>query len=144
MSAGSEQRSLSCAEIQALFDGSPFIGMLKLQCLKIDLDGECLLVRMPLQPNIKRQADSDYFHGGAIASLIDIAGDFAVGMLLGGGVPTASLSIDYLRRARGDYLDARAQVRRMGRTLSTVDIDVMDTSGQVVAIGRGKYVPRLG
>ena len=36
---------------------------------------------------LERRAGTRQFHGGPIAALIDAAGDFAIGMLIGGGVP---------------------------------------------------------
>src|SRR6202040_3441913 len=84
------------------------------------------------------------FHGGVIASLIDVAGDFALVMLVGGGVPTINLRIDYLRPAGGDNLRATASVRRAGRTIGVVDIDVTDGSDRLVAIGRGCYSMAVG
>ena len=84
------------------------------------------------------------FHGGAIAGLIDTAGDFALVILLGGGVPTINLRIDYLRPATGAALLAVASVRRAGRTIGVVDVDVTDPEGRLVAIGRGSYAMAVG
>lgn len=103
-----------------------------------------LVLRMHLSDGVERRAGSRQFHGGPLAALIDVAGDFAVGMLIGGGVPTMNLRIDYLRPAVGEYMEAIAVVRRMGKTSSVVDIDVMSSDGKLVAIGRGTYVPMTG
>ncbi|MGH8240249.1 MAG: PaaI family thioesterase, partial [Steroidobacteraceae bacterium] len=46
-----------------------------------------------------------------IASLVDIAGDFALIAVLGHGVPTINFRVDYLRPAVGTDLIERAQVR---------------------------------
>ena len=83
---------------------------------------------MPLAPEFERHPGTGQFHGGVIASLIDVAGDFALVILLGGGVPTINLRIDYLRPAGGNRLKAIASVRRAGRTIGVVDIDVVDGS----------------
>jgi uncharacterized protein (TIGR00369 family) len=74
----------------------------------------------------------------------DVTGDFALGMMLGGGVPTINLRVDYLKPAVGDGLTAIARVRRTGKTAAVVDIDVMDEKGSVVALGRGTYYPQRG
>jgi len=55
-----------------------------------------------------------------------VVGDFAIGMLVGGGVPTINLRIDYLVPATGAHLDATATVRRAGKTVAVVDIDVFN------------------
>jgi uncharacterized protein (TIGR00369 family) len=78
-------------------------------------------------------------HGGVIASLIDIAGDYAVALKVGRGVPTINLRVDYLRPGRGSKAVATASVVRCGRTIATVDIEVSDESGTLFAIGRGTY-----
>ena len=82
--------------------------------------------------------------GGPIAAFIDIVGDFAIGILVGGGVPTINLRIDYLKPAVGEALTASARVRRRGRTVAVIDIDVVDAKGSLVAIGRGTYSPNRG
>jgi uncharacterized protein (TIGR00369 family) len=65
-------------------------------------------------------------------------------MLLGGGVPTINIRIDYLKPAVGDSLTAVARVRRTGRTVTVVDIDVMNEQDQLVAMGRGTYATLVG
>lgn len=135
---------LNQAGVQQRLDGSPFISMLGLTVEKIDHKSGTLVLRMPGQPHLERRVDSGQFHGGAIASLIDVAGDFAIGMLLGDGVPTMNLRIDYLRSAAGSHLDAIAILRKQGRTTAVVDVDVVSEDGKLVAIGRGTWVPVAG
>ena len=65
-------------------------------------------------------------------------------MLLGGGVPTINIRIDYLKPAVGEALTAVARVRRTGRTVTVVDIDVMNEQDQLVAMGRGTYATLVG
>jgi uncharacterized protein (TIGR00369 family) len=135
---------LDAGALAALFAASPFMRTLKLEVLNIDYEKTELSVRMPLYPEFERRAGTKQFHGGVIASLIDVTGDFALGMMLGGGVPTINLRIDYLKPAVGDGLTATARVRRSGKTVAVVDIDVMDDKGSVVALGRGTYYPQRG
>lgn len=135
---------LDAAQLAALFAASPFISTLKLEVLAMDYDRSQLSVRMPLHAGLERRAGTKQFHGGPIASLIDVAGDFAVGMMVGGGVPTMNLRIDYLKPAVGDALTATARVRRSGKTVAIVDIDVLDENGALVALGRGTYSPKRG
>jgi uncharacterized protein (TIGR00369 family) len=75
---------------------------------------------------------------------VDTVGDYAIGMLLGGGVPTINIRIDYLKPAVGNSLTAVARVRRTGRTVTVVDIDVMNERDQLVAMGRGTYATLVG
>ena len=97
-----------------------------------------------MRPELERRPGTRQFHGGPIAAFIDITGDFAIGMLVGGGVPTINLRTDYLRPAIGDALTAVARVRRTGKTAAVVDIDVADDQGKLVAIGRGAYSSTAG
>jgi uncharacterized protein (TIGR00369 family) len=125
-------------QIQARFRESPFSSFLQLEVMKAQ--GDSLTVRMPLRDEIRRSAGVQQFHGGALATLADIAGDFAVALLVGGPVPTVRIDVDYLRPATGNWVEATATVRRQGRTLSTVDIELTREDGQLVALGRGTYV----
>ena len=92
---------------------------------------------MPLAPEFERHPGTDQFHGGVIASLIDVAGDFA-GYGLGGGVPTINLRIDYLHRqaAIGSRL-LRQSAAPAGRLAWSTY--VVDGSDRLVAIGRGGH-----
>ena len=135
---------LSLEEIQANFDKSPSISTLGLQALSLDYEAAEITVRMPLNPSLERVAGTKHFHGGPIASFVDTVCDYAIGMLLGGGVPTINIRIDYLKPAVGDALTAVARVRRTGRTVTVVDIDVMNEQDQLVAMGRGTYATLVG
>jgi uncharacterized protein (TIGR00369 family) len=136
--------ALTLDDIQAMLDGSPFIRLLKMRVMSLDREQQRVAVQMPLAPEFERHPGTGQFHGGVIASLIDVAGDFALVILVGGGVPTINLRVDYLRPASGDRLNAIASVRRAGRTIGVVDIDVVDGSDRLVAIGRGCYSMAVG
>ena len=135
---------LEAADIQAIFDRSPFIGFLGVKVLGVDHDKSTFSARMPLRPELERRAGTKQFHGGPIASFIDIVGAFAIGMMVGGGVPTINLRIDYLRPSVGDYIDATAVVRRAGRSTAVVDVEVFGPDDKLVAVGRGTYSPQTG
>ncbi len=135
---------LSAEDIQAMFDRSPFISTLGLEVLSADYEVSELKVRMPMAPAFERSLGTKQFHGGPIAAFIDSIGDFAIGMMIGGGVPTINIRVDYLKPAVGDALTGTARVRRAGRTVAIVDIDVFDEKGALVAIGRGTYSSRRG
>ena len=135
---------LEAADIQAIFDRSPFIGFLGVKVLGVDHDKSTFSARMPLRPELERRAGTKQFHGGPIASFIDIVGDFAIGMMVGGGVPTINLRIDYLRPSIGDYIDATAVVRRAGRSTAVVDVEVFGPDDKLVAVGRGTYSAQTG
>ena len=143
MSEPSAER-LSVEEVQAIFDASPFLGFLQLRAVALDHAAGTLTVTMPMRPELERRLGTAQFHGGPIAAFIDIVGDFAVGMTVGGGVPTINLRIDYLKPAVGTLLTGTARVRRTGRTVALVDVDVHDEQQSLVAVGRGTYSPQRG
>jgi uncharacterized protein (TIGR00369 family) len=137
-------KTLSAAEIQSIVDRSPFIGWLGLKVVSVDHERQEIAVRMEMRPELERRPGTRQFHGGPIAAVIDVVGDFAIGMLVGGGVPTMNFRTDYLRPAIGSAITAIARVRRAGKTASVVDIEVLDDQARLVALGRGTYSSNAG
>ena len=137
-------KKLERADIEAIFERSPFMRMMNLEVREVNHAGSRFAARLPMRPEFERRPGTAQFHGGVLAAFIDVVGDFAIGMLVGGGVPTMNLRIDYLRPAAGDYVDGVAVVRRSGRTSAVVDIDILAADGKLVAVGRGTYVPVTG
>jgi uncharacterized protein (TIGR00369 family) len=131
-------------DIQEMLDASPFIAFMNLEVVSADAETETVVMKMPLRPEFERRAGTGQFHGGPIAALIDTAGDYAVVLKSGGGVPTINFRVDYLRPASNTSLTATATARRIGRTVAVVDIDVHDDDGKLCAIGRGTYSPNVG
>ena len=144
MSDKQEPERLDKAAMQAIFDRSPFISSLNLEIQTLDYDNQEITIRMPQGPTMERRPGTKQFHGGPLAAFIDIVGDFAIGMMVGGGVPTMNLRIDYLKPAVGDAVIGVARVRRRGWSACVVDIDVSNEDGALVAVGRGTYVPIAG
>lgn len=135
---------LSPADIQGMLDESPYIAFMNLEVIDTDPARNAVTIRMPMRPEFERRAGTGQYHGGAIAALIDIAGDYAVVLTSGGGVPTINFRVDYLRPATNTALTATAVARRIGRTVAVVDIDVRNEAGKLCAIGRGTYSPNVG
>lgn len=130
---------LSRADLQAIFAASPFIHFLNISVEEIDYQNETLIVTVPMRAEFERKAGSGQWHGGPLASVIDTVGDFALGMLLGQGLPTINFRVDYLRPAVDTDLRVVATVRRSGRTVGVADVDVFNQQGQLLAIGRASY-----
>lgn len=135
---------MNAHEIRESFAASPAFQAIGLEVTGTDEDEGRATVRMPIGPAVERIAGEGMAHGGPIATLIDIAGDLAIAVRIGGGVPTICLRVDYLRPGTGAFLEARAVVRRLGRSIATVDIDVFDDQDRLCAIGRGTYVASVG
>ncbi|HWJ99803.1 MAG TPA: PaaI family thioesterase [Xanthobacteraceae bacterium] len=130
---------MTLAEIQARFERSPFISFLGLVVLEADHDKGRVKMRMPMRPEFERQANADQIHGGIISALIDTAGDYALIMTAGVGIPTINFRTDYLSPAKAGDLIAVAEVRKRGRSISVVDIEIRDASDKLIALGRGTY-----
>ncbi|CAH0120008.1 MULTISPECIES: PaaI family thioesterase [unclassified Paenibacillus] len=96
-------------------------------------------LRLPFREQFLGDESGTYIHGGILASLIDIAGDFALITLHNRGLPTVDLRIDYLRPARKEDLYAIATVVKNGRSLGIADIAVENVEGKQIAVGRGLY-----
>lgn len=135
---------LDAAGLEALFLASPYIADLGVRVETAEAATGRVVASLALRPELERAPGSGQFHGGAIAALVDIAGDMAVAMALGGGVPTIDLRLDYLRPALGDRLVATATVRKLGRTVALADVEVVDAQGRLCAVGRGCYAAKLG
>jgi uncharacterized protein (TIGR00369 family) len=131
--------TLSTEQIQVLLDRSPFIKFLNVHVVSVDPEREEIVIQMPMRPELERGAGSGQFHGGAIASLIDIVGDYVLVMLLRRPVPTIDFRVDYLRPAIRTQLTGIGRLRRAGRTIGVVDVDVHDDAGRLIAVGRGCY-----
>ncbi|MEM6681402.1 MAG: PaaI family thioesterase [Pseudomonadota bacterium] len=125
--------------IQKFLDESPFIKLLEMTLVSLDTQAGMLTLKMPLTDKIERMAGSRQMHGGALASLIDTAGCFALVMDQMTAVPTINFRVDYLRPAIGGAVLADAVVRRTGRTVGVVDVDVTAENGALLALGRGVF-----
>lgn len=135
---------LTTDNLMAIANSSPFIQFMNLELLSADAQTGAISMKMPMRSEFERGGGSGQFHGGPIAALIDTVGDFAVAILVKGGVPTINFRVDYLRPSTGSHLTAVATVRRSGRTVGVVDIDVYDDQKRLTAVGRGCYGTQPG
>lgn len=135
---------VSTDAVQRWLDSSPFIRFLGLRALSVDAERGVVSMEMPMRAELERGAGSGQFHGGPVAAMIDTVGDFAVSVMVKGGVPTINLRVDFLRPSTGARLVGTATVRRLGRTVGVVDIDVVDDQGRLTAIGRGTFGAQKG
>ncbi len=130
---------LTAAEIQEMLDASPFNLFLGLTVVTADPVKQEVTMRTPMRPEFERRPGSKQWHGGVIASVIDTVGDFAVGMMVGRGLPTVNFRVDYLKPAVDTALIVVSRVRRAGKSVGVADVDVFDEKGALLAIGRGTY-----
>jgi uncharacterized protein (TIGR00369 family) len=132
-------RKLTIADMQALIDRSRFHQLFRPEVLDADNDKLRLVVKLVMDTALERQPETNQWHGGAIAAAIDTVGCYALTLLAGELVPTLNFRTDYLRPAVGTDLKVIAQVRRAGRNVGVVDVDIEDDGGRLIALGRGSY-----
>ena len=130
---------LTKEELQQRLAHSAFIDSLHLAVLEAEPEEQRVVMRAAMRPEFERGRGTGQWHGGPIAAIIDTVGDYALVMLLGRPLPTINFRVDYLRPAIDTALVVTATVRRGGRLVGIVDIDVANEAGQLVAIGRATY-----
>jgi len=96
-------------------------------------------IRLPFREELLRADGSDWYHGGIVSALIDIAGDYALVTRVGAGLPTIDLRVDWLKPAKRGPLLAVGRAIKVGRTISVADVEVRDEAGTLLAVGRGTY-----
>jgi uncharacterized protein (TIGR00369 family) len=130
---------LTIAELQANLDRSPFISFLGLKVVEADPAREQVTMTCIMRPEFERGAGTGQWHGGPLAAIIDTVGDYALVMALRRGLPTINFRVDYLRPAIKTSLTITAKVRRAGKSVGVVDVDVLDDRKALVAVGRAAY-----
>lgn len=130
---------LSVADMQALIEQSKFHQLFRPMVVDIDHDNLVLIVKVAMDTALERQPGTDQWHGGAVAAIIDTIGCYALTLLDGELIPTINFRTDYLRPATATDLTIIARVRRAGRMVGVVDVDVEDDAKRLVALGRASY-----
>jgi len=130
---------LSGDQLQKMLDHSPFIAFLGLTVTEADPARERLTMRCEMRPEFERGKGTGQWHGGPIAAIIDTVGDYALIMALRRGLPTINFRVDYLRPAIKTALITTATVRRSGKSVGVVDVDVFNEQKALLAIGRATY-----
>ena len=124
--------------LDAMVRNSPFHAWLGVRLTRLDPDE--IEIAMPWREEFVSHPGIRYTHGGILAALIDLAGDYAIAAKLGRGVPTVDMRVDYHKAAMPGPLTARASVVKLGGTLATAEARVLDGNGALIASGRGAYL----
>ena len=130
---------LDQGQIEAMLKQSPFISFLGLTVTAVDADKQEIVMRSPMRPEFEREPGTKQWHGGPIASIIDTVADYALVMFIGRGLPTINFRVDYLRPAIKTGLVISAKVRRAGKSVGVVDVDVFNEQKALLAVGRATY-----
>jgi uncharacterized protein (TIGR00369 family) len=135
-------------DVERLWHGwrrSPFHQFLEMELETWDKSAGEVTFHVPFKEGYKRTAHGEGHHGGVLASLIDVAGDFALAIKTDKlGFPTIDLRIDYLRMTTDGDLSVTARTVKAGRSIGVADIEVTDTKGRLCAVGRGTYAMNAG
>jgi len=132
-------KPLTSDELQRMLDHSPFIHFLGLKVVEADPAKELVTMSCAFRPEFERGPGSGMWHGGPIAAIIDTVGDYALIMSVRRPLPTVNFRVDYLRPAIKTGLVSTAKVRRAGKSVGVVDVDVFNDQKALVAIGRATY-----
>ena len=134
--------NLTVADVQGTISKSAFHQLYRPEVLDVDNDNATLKLRVSMCETFERQPDTGQWHGGVLSSLVDIAGCYALLLVAGGPVLTLNFRTDYLRLATSDTLVAVAKVRRVGRTVGFVDVDIQNEANETVVAGHACYAIR--
>ncbi len=132
------------AALEARFRATPLHALLGLEFVVREVGH--VVVTMPVRP--EAFGSTGNLHGGAIATLVDVATASAASRS-SSFVPgentlvTADLHLRYLGRPKGDLVRADARVVRAGRQLVVVECKVLDPLDNIIAVGdfAGMVVP---
>ena len=130
---------LTIAEMQEMISRSRFHQLFQPEVLAVDYEALQLTIKMAMSAELERQPYTDQWHGGAISAVVDTVGCYALAMLSIEPQPTINFRTDYLRPAIGTDLTVIAKIRKAGRTVGVVDVDVNDDGGRLIALGRACY-----
>ena len=138
----SSPSSLTAAEVEALILTRPYHRWLGLKVLS--LADDAIEMRATWREEWIVNPERRTTHGGVLAALVDIGGDFALVRRIGRGVPTIDLHVDYHRPAFPGDLIVRGRVIKFGRQFSVCEAQVFDADDKLLASGRGAYVTATG
>src|SRR5262249_36594930 len=129
---------ITLERVQALVTRAPYHQWLGLKVIALYDDG--IELKATWREEWVVNPDRRYTHGGVLATLIDLGGDWAMVKKTGRGVPTINLHVDYHAVAMPGDLTIRGKIVRMGSQFSTAEAQVFDAQGKLIASGRGTYL----
>ena len=90
-----QDRSIALARLREELERPPFHAVLRPRPIDADPDSGTVTVALDYRDELARAPHDKSFHGGVIATLIDLAGHAAVAVKIGKMAPTIDLRIDY-------------------------------------------------
>jgi uncharacterized protein (TIGR00369 family) len=125
--------------MHAFLENSPFARELGLELVTVEADRA--EIRLPFREELATYGP--VMHGGAIATTVDVAATVAS---FGGQEfdetprgSTVGMTVNFVSAVKDSAITAHARVVRRGRSLVTVDVEVVDDDGQLAAKGLVTY-----
>ncbi len=133
-----DTKQLTPEEVEQLVRRGPFHQWLGLKVLAVLDDG--VELKAAWREEWVVNPDRRYTHGGILATLVDIAADWAMVTRTRRGVPTIDMRVDYHAAAMPGDLIARGRIVKWGNQFSVAEAQVFDEAGKLLASGRGTYL----
>src|ERR1044071_820155 len=130
---------LDVEAFRRLVETAAFHALIGLKLEKADAEAGIAVLRQPYDSKLSIFPDTGVYHGGVIASLIDVAGAVACGLQIGRPTPTANFRVDFLKSPAKIDLIATGRLVRSGKTMAIADVEITDDNGEIYAIGRGTF-----
>lgn len=131
---------MTSLDLQAFSDESPYHRLFGLTIER--LDGGVVLRGM-LGPAFAVDGNGVFAHGGAVASVLDMALACALIAQTDFDWVTVDLRVDYLRPTALGPVTAQAEVLHGGRNLGRARGELRDGTGRVCAVAVGSFVPNV-
>jgi uncharacterized protein (TIGR00369 family) len=117
----------------------PFHDFIRPLAHGVDDEAGTVSVRLPFRPEFCRDPERAFYHGGVLASLIDIVAHATVAVRVARTVPTIELRVDYVRPAPAGDLFALGRLIAAGQSIGRADVEVRSSENKLVALGRGSF-----
>lgn len=131
-------QAMELETLQDMIDISPFHCWLGIKATNIVTDG--IDLKVPWRDEMVSNPSIQSAHGGILASLIDMAGLYAI-LACGGSVSaTADLHVDYHKAATPGPLIVKSRITKIGRRTATANTEIFNSDGKLLACGRGLYL----
>ena len=126
----------SVETLRAAFTNTPLYAFLGLRFVEPSPVEGTIVVEMPVAGPAFN--GSGNLHGGALATLVDVAAGSCAGRASGfdpfrESLVTADLHVRYLGRPKASPVRAEARVVRSGHMLKVVEVRVLDSLGNLIA-----------
>jgi uncharacterized protein (TIGR00369 family) len=134
---------MQASDLQALLDGAPVHRGLGLRVTEAGEHG--LILYADAGPEHAGADDSEFLHGGVVATVLDTTATFALIAATGTDWSTVDLRVDFLRPAPAGPLEARGQAVQVGRRLGRATAELYAAgSKRLLASAAGTFVRAAG